>query len=150
VGTQCAYVLFLPTYNVPHEGDDRICEEILRKMALPKAQVLRIEDPALYVAITAQLNALLGGRMHPTIFAASVGTPIVGLAYNQKFHGFFELLGLRSSMLDVDTFVREERTEDLKRLLDTALQRKINLSARVGQLTEGVRRFSHSLMDKMA
>ena len=145
-----AYVIFLPTYNLPHEGDDRICEEILRKMTIPTGQVLHLNDPALYMAVTAELRTLLGGRMHPTIFAASVGIPVVGLAYNQKFYGFFELLGLRESVLDVNAFVHGEQVEDLVRLLDAAFRNKVNLLDRIPQLAEQVCTFNRSLMDKTA
>jgi polysaccharide pyruvyl transferase WcaK-like protein len=44
---------------------------------------------------------MVGARMHPLIFAASMGVPVVGLAYNGKFEGAFRLLGLHHQLLDL-------------------------------------------------
>lgn len=118
-----AYALFLPTYTLSHEADDRVCREILGKMATPSGQVLSIDDPRLYKACAGYLSLFLGGRMHPMIFAAAMGVPVVGLAYNQKFQGFFQLLH-SNHVIDVATFIEEERTEYLYNLLQNSLKEK--------------------------
>lgn len=140
-----AYVVFLPTYNVAHEGDDKLCEETLSKMSTPRGQVLRVGDPSLYKGVAAQLAVLLGGRMHPTIFAASVGTPVVGLAYNPKFKGFFQLLGLADQVMDVQEFVKNQRVEDLARMVDQAIRERVPLRETVDRLTGEIRAFNRSL-----
>lgn len=140
-----AYILFLPTYNVTHEGDDTLCHETLSKMSTPQGQVLRIGDPSLYKGVAAQLAVLLGGRMHPTIFAASVGTPIVGLAYNPKFSGFFKLMGLTDQIMDVQEFVNGERVDDLARMVDRAIREKVPLRETVDRLTGEIRAFNRMI-----
>ena len=59
--------------------------------------------------------------MHPALLAASVGTPVVGLAYNPKFHGLFELLDLKEYLLDIETFIAERQSEKLTDLLSRAI-----------------------------
>ena len=102
-----AHVVFLPTYNARSEADNRVCEQVRDRMTQSGAQVLQIDDAPLYKAVCGQLSVVLGGRMHPTILAASAGTPVVGLAYNQKFEGFFELIGAADLVMDVVSFVKE-------------------------------------------
>jgi polysaccharide pyruvyl transferase WcaK-like protein len=143
-----AFVLFLPTYTYAHEGDDRVCDAVAAKMATPAASraMLRLDDAALYKAVTGELAVLLGGRMHPTILAAPMGTPVVGLAYNPKFFGFFELLGASDRVLDVGRFVRERRTGELERLLDQALrERPATPADRIERLTAPIRALNRSL-----
>ncbi len=141
-----AHVLFLPTYCVPHEGDDRLCEQILGRMAKPAGQVMRIGQPPLYKAVTGQLDLMLGGRMHPTIFAADAGTPVVGLAYNRKFHGFFELLGCPERVLDVQSFVYGNRVDQLEAMLDAALAGGRLEAAGIEALGHGLSAFNRDLL----
>jgi polysaccharide pyruvyl transferase WcaK-like protein len=48
---------------------------------------------------------MVGGRMHPAILAAVAGIPVVGVAYNPKFAGVFELLGVPGQWMRVENFV---------------------------------------------
>ncbi len=59
--------------------------------------------------------------MHPTILAAAMGIPVVGLAYNPKFRGFFELLGRERFVMDVEEFVGNRAVSELVGLTTTAL-----------------------------
>jgi polysaccharide pyruvyl transferase WcaK-like protein len=116
-----AHLLFLPSYDQPHEGDAQICQRIMALLDPHSSSILRLSDPSLYKAVTGELSVLLGGRMHPTIFAATMGTPTVALSYNQKFHGFFSMIGREDYVLDVERFVGERRVGCLSQLLDRAL-----------------------------
>ncbi|MEM7022124.1 MAG: polysaccharide pyruvyl transferase family protein [Pseudomonadota bacterium] len=116
-----AHIVFLPTYCIESEGDDRLSASILARMKHPQGQIVRLDDPSLYQAVTGELSVLLGGRMHPAILAASVNTPIVGLGYNPKFHGLFTLLGMPEQVHHVETFVREGRLDALESSLEVAL-----------------------------
>jgi polysaccharide pyruvyl transferase CsaB len=142
-----ATVLFLPTYNVPHEGDDRISLEIMERMSAKRKALLRIRDPRLYKALASRLGVMLGGRMHPTILCASVGTPVVGLSYNQKFRGFFELIGRGDKVIDVWDFVNGELTRPLANLLTAALGEGSSTTPEIVGLSEETRRFTARLMD---
>jgi polysaccharide pyruvyl transferase WcaK-like protein len=88
---------------------------------------------------------LLGGRMHPTIFAASVGTPVVGLTYNPKFQGFFQLLGLMHNVMDVQEFVTHERVDELSLMVDRAIRERVPLRETVDRLTREIRAFNQLL-----
>lgn len=116
-----AYILFLPTYNLAHEADNEICVRMRATLAEDRSSILELDDPAVYKAVTGQLDALVGGRMHPTILAAAMGTPVVGLAYNQKFRGFFEMMGREHFVLDVEDFVLKSAVAELVGLTVAAL-----------------------------
>jgi polysaccharide pyruvyl transferase WcaK-like protein len=115
-------------------------------MMIPAGQVLSIDDPRLYKGCTGHLTVFLGGRMHPMIFAAAMGTPVVGLAYNQKFQGFFQLLQ-NDQLMDVTTFVEQERTQDLSKFLDAALtQKTVAAGDRIEGLNQQIRAFNQQLL----
>ena len=147
-GQKQAEILFLPTYTLAHEGDDRICQAVLAKMTSATGRVLRIDDPALYKGVAGELSVLLGGRMHPTIFAAAAGTPVVGLAYNPKFHGFFTLLGLEDRVLDIATFLKLGQVDELAGLLATAITEGPHQGERIEALQEDIRRFNNDLFQR--
>jgi polysaccharide pyruvyl transferase WcaK-like protein len=141
-----AHVVFLPTYNARSEADDRVCEQVKARMTSPEAQVLLIDDAPLYKAVCGQLSVVLGGRMHPTILAASAGTPVVGLAYNQKFDGFFELIGAADRVLDVASFVASQRTGDLEAMVEAALRDGPAQRERIAELVCTISGFTHGLV----
>lgn len=144
-----ARVLLLPSYNVVHEGDDRVCEQVQARM-VSDARLLRIDDPALYKGVCAELAVMLAGRMHPALFAASAGTPVVGLAYNPKFHGFFELLGRDDRVMDVEAFVQGERVAELVELVGRALREGPASPERIATLGAEIRCFHRELAGRAA
>jgi hypothetical protein len=112
----------MPTYNVSHEADDGISREVMRKMRSSRHALVSVADPRDYKAVCGKLTAMLGGRMHPTIFAAAMGVPVVGLSYNRKFRGFFRLLGAEHRVMQVEDFVNRRRTGDLVEMLSADIK----------------------------
>ena len=102
VASDDVFPVFLPTYTVPHEADDELCHAVLDRMKQRRGIVMLLDDPAIYKACCEQLAAFLGGRMHPMILAAAMGTPVVGLAYNHKFQGFLQLIGRADACVEVE------------------------------------------------
>jgi polysaccharide pyruvyl transferase CsaB len=152
-GEHGAHILFLPTYTVAHEADDAICAAVMRRMSADRKSLLRIADPALYKAVAGRLTAMLAGRMHAAIFAASMGTPVVGLSYNQKFDGFFKLIGCEERVIDVEDFVEAEELGRLTTLLSKAIAEASTgwpsrLLPRVGELIADTRRFTTAIMNE--
>lgn len=144
--THGVFFVFLPTYNVAHEADADICREVMETMATPHKALLTVEAPEQYKATTGFLSALLGGRMHPTILAAGENVPVVGLSYNQKFSGFFQLLDCPDRVIHVEDFVNDARTGQLYSLLVSALTSGNGPGARVRDLAREVDRFNRSLL----
>jgi polysaccharide pyruvyl transferase WcaK-like protein len=141
------HVVFMPTYNVAHEADDETCRRVLASMRTRRATILAITDPRLYKAVSGQLAVMLGGRMHPAILAAGAGTPVVGLSYNQKFKGFFNLLAMGDRVMDIESFVRKEKTATLAGMLAEAIkQPDRHTPPGLHELTREIHAFNHSLL----
>ncbi|MDZ7580399.1 MAG: hypothetical protein U5R30_07220 [Deltaproteobacteria bacterium] len=51
---------------------------------------------------------------------AGSGTPVVGLAYNPKFKGFFQLIGC-SKLIPIEEFVEKNMAVELFGLLESSL-----------------------------
>ncbi|MFA9477757.1 polysaccharide pyruvyl transferase family protein [Phycisphaerales bacterium AB-hyl4] len=148
------HVVFLPSYNCPHEADDALCELVGEQLRRSSWSLIRLDSPTVYKAVTAKLSVMLGGRMHPTLLAASVGTPVVGLAYNPKFHGLFDLLGLEGRVIDVLDFVEHQLVAQLVETVERAMcdgaetkpDGEPGLAGRVDDLAEQTRTFLQSLV----
>lgn len=102
-------------------------DETLRRRINPKLRVVTERDltPGQYIALLREAQLLLGGRFHPTIFAATVGTPfLVSSSNTRKMEGLLQMLGVpellvpqgdanaQTSMLG--TLMREHRTYSRK------------------------------------
>jgi polysaccharide pyruvyl transferase WcaK-like protein len=142
-----AYILFLPSYNVPHEADDRICDATMRAMRSDRKSLSRIFDPSLYKAVAGELSVMLGGRMHPAMFAAAMGTPVVGLSYNLKFKGFFKLIDHEDKLIPLEDFVRNEMVDELTNLLAKSITEGRSAFRRVSELVDDTRRFTARILN---
>jgi polysaccharide pyruvyl transferase CsaB len=140
-----AHVLLLPSYRAHHEGDVAMSRAVMASMSEAQVQLVEVDEPALYKGIASLMHLFIGGRMHPTILAASAGTPVVGLAYNPKFDGFFRMLGLDAQVMDVVDFVSNERDEDLANLASAALRGPAVSRATVDPLVEQIRSYNRAL-----
>jgi polysaccharide pyruvyl transferase WcaK-like protein len=124
VEAHSAYVVFLPTYNVAHEGDDRICQSVQDHMQSNRTSLIRTAQPRLYKAVTGRLDLVLGSRMHPAILAAGMGTPVVGLSYNPKFAGFFQLIGRKDLCLPIDDLLRLDGPDRLYQMMNASIRNR--------------------------
>jgi polysaccharide pyruvyl transferase WcaK-like protein len=134
-----ASLLLLPSYHAAHEGDVQECTKLLADLDNGvEARMATIRDPALYKAVAGLATVMVSARMHPLILAASMGVPIVALAYNGKFEGLFDLLGRRSGLSWLEEFGRDDTAERLGDLVLSALDEPNDLRDRCAQLAEHV------------
>ena len=143
-----ARVVFLPTYNVSHEADDSVCRDVMALMKTADTRVEMITDPDAYLTRARELSVMVGGRMHPTILAAEAHVPIVGLAYNEKFQGFFKLLKLDKLAMNVNDFVAGRDVDGLVALIHEALQERDSMAERLAPLQQQVSQFNTELFQQ--
>lgn len=91
-----------------HFDSEVLIAHLLRDAGLPVTIVNG--DIATLQATYAGLDMHVGGMLHSCILACSVGTPCVGIAYDVKHAGFFELMGIPelsipATPFDVDAMV---------------------------------------------
>jgi polysaccharide pyruvyl transferase WcaK-like protein len=144
-----ASILLLPTYTAAYENDVDICREFARLVRDCDVNLAAIDDPTLYKAVTGRLTVLVSARMHPLILAAGMGTPVVGLAYNGKFSGMFDMLGIPQRMLWLDQ-AAGELASTLPKLVEEALHAKDGLQQRAAGLAETVRARTTALLHSQA
>jgi polysaccharide pyruvyl transferase WcaK-like protein len=130
-----ADVILLPSYNVEHEGDAVVCRSLQGRLAATTTTALAlVDDPALYKAVVGRLELMISARMHPLILAASMGVPVVGLAYNEKFAGALDLLGVPDQLMRLDEFADGSQSARLRQLAHDALSDRTDLAARAAEL----------------
>jgi polysaccharide pyruvyl transferase WcaK-like protein len=145
-----AAVLLLPSYRLAHEGDVQACAALAARLEGVPTATATIDDPALYKAVTGRLTLMISARMHPLIFAASMGVPVVGLAYNDKFKGVFRLLGLPDQLLELKSLSAEFREGWLEHAVQAALSNAGGLRAQCALLAQRVSDHTASLLDRAA
>lgn len=141
-----AFILFMPTYLVRHEADDEICRQVMARMTSRRKALIRVEEPRLYKAVTGRLAVMLGGRMHPAIFCAAMGKPVIGLSYNPKFEGFFRLIGLEDRLIRVEEFVGRGLDGQLEELLSASINDGSRVLPKIEAAIEDARRFTESVL----
>ena len=135
-----ADILLLPSYNVGHEADDAACEALQWRLPGGQVRLARVTDPRLYKALLGHAALVVSARMHPLILAAGMGVPFVGLSYNGKFDGLYELLGLSTRSLPLDQCSDSWGSTTLVAAAETALESRVDLRPRADGLSAAVRR----------
>jgi polysaccharide pyruvyl transferase WcaK-like protein len=102
-------------------------------------RVARIAEPRLYKALLGQAALVVSARMRPLIFAAGMGVPFVGLSYNAKFDGLYELLGLTARSLPLDQCPDTWGVTTLVAAAEAALEARVDLRQRAEALGATVR-----------
>ena len=141
-----AHIVFMPTYNVRHENDAAVCEEIAARLPAGSHSSLCIDDPKLYKAVTGHFSVMLCGRMHPAILAAGQGTPVVGLAYNQKFFGMFSLIGQQARCISMTEFVANDESVRLTAMLREAIRHPAQFKPNTATLAKATAKFISDLV----
>jgi len=134
-----ADILLLPGYTTEHEADDAACEALRWRMPGAQVRIARIAEPRLYKALLGQAAIVISARMHPLILAAGMGVPFVGLSYNSKFDGLYELLGLTSRSLPLDQCPDTWGVTTLVAAAEAALEARVDLRQRAEALGATVR-----------
>ncbi len=92
-------VIFIPqcSYNVGDPTtDDRFIARRVAQQITSIAQCHFVEgehESPEIESLYRRASVTLGTRLHGCVFSAKMGTPAVGLAYDDKVHGFFHQLG---------------------------------------------------------
>lgn len=134
-----ARILLLPGYNTSVEGDDAACEALRWRMPDADVHIARVADPRLYKALLGRASLVVSARMHPLILAAGMGVPFVGLSYNGKFDGLYELLGLQARSLPLDQCPGAWGESTLIEAAEAALEARVDLRQRAETLAATVR-----------
>lgn len=114
--------VFIP---MQHPFDIGVIDDIVEKMK-GKAYVLRKRyDGRHIIGIMKRMEMLIGMRLHALIFAASVGVPIVGLAYDQKVEGFLQYIDLEN--VSSAGYVKNLEYDALKAVIDDVWHKRGNI-----------------------
>lgn len=129
------------TYAVDGPGtDDRHLARRLRALARHPERVHVVEGRYDYDEIESlyrESDCAVATRLHGAVFAARMGIPVIGLAYEDKVRGFFDRLGLPEACLPWDAPAAEILAR-LRRLTTTP-------EFVVGRLLAGVARLQTEL-----
>ena len=114
-------------------SDSAICRTLAEKLGGDALALDAPADSALLIGLMERAGLVTAMRLHALIFAAGIGTPLVGISYDPKVTAFLEYLG-RSDCLRLDTVTAETLCADI----DTAL----GADARSQEQAERLRRLA--------
>lgn len=89
--------MLIPHDFKPQSGDTALLQALeknLQQNGFPHARYTEIKRPDIIKRITSLLDLVITGRMHLAIAALGSGTPILSIAYQDKFEGLYQHFGL--------------------------------------------------------
>ncbi len=96
-------IIFLPMQRL-YDDDHQLCRELVEEMRFKeRAKILSDSyNPHEIKGIVGRLDLVIGTRLHSAIFAASMGTPIIGIIYDGKVRSFLQLIGQEERSLSIN------------------------------------------------
>jgi len=119
-----ADVIFISTCNAPNYryNDPKIAAGIKKEMANQKrATIIKEDYPVRDIkGLIGKMDLCICTRMHPLIFATTMGVPTVGISYEFKTMEYMRALGLEEYVVDIVDVDYDE----LKEKVDKAWERR--------------------------
>jgi len=103
------------------DSDVPISRELEAMVADERCRVVELAPdvtPEELVTLYSAMSVFVASRMHSAIFAIAGGVPTIGLAYQPKTKGTFELIGLAAQSHDVADFDLDAVKDQVLRILD--------------------------------
>jgi len=117
--TGCEYI------QTVHFQNEILIGEIIQDHGIRLTQA--IGDVQTLLTAYEGMNFHIGGMLHSCILAASVGTPCIGLAYDIKHQGFFDLIGQPTLCIPAKPFDADR----LRALCDYVLRNTSTISSQI-------------------
>jgi polysaccharide pyruvyl transferase WcaK-like protein len=121
------------------DSDVPIIREIMARVRARNVVVIDRElTPDVAIALFKRARLVLAVRLHALLLSASMGTPIVGVAYEQKVRSLFGVLGVDEYCHDLFTLNPDALAASGERALENERALREHLGRRVDALRERV------------
>lgn len=109
-------IVLFPMLASPHEDRDDIWASEQLQAALPGKDISMFAGREVdeYVTALADVDVLIGARLHANIIALLAGIPSIGISYRPKVAQFFAMNGLADYCIDLDKLTVENLSQKLQ------------------------------------
>ena len=107
---------------LPGDDDSVVVNELaakLERLGVPFHKVPEQADLKAYISAVSGMRAVISARMHACIFALTARVPVIGLAYQPKFIGLYQLMKLDDWVCPLDNWTVEWACRRLDEILDS-------------------------------
>jgi polysaccharide pyruvyl transferase WcaK-like protein len=125
-------------FHGPDSDVPLIRQVLARTRARNVTNIDRELTPGVAIALFQRAQLVVAVRLHALLLAASMETPVVGIAYEQKVKSLFENLGLEKFCHDLFNLDAEAVARSAEQALTESATIRTHLRARVGELRSRV------------
>ena len=130
-------IVFMAMHFYGPDSDVELIKTILEKTNTKKAVYIEEElRPTVAIALFEHAHVVLAMRLHALLLSASMCTPTVGIAYEQKVTDLFKRLEIEENVLDLFDFSEQELSEMLSRVTSNRNKLHRKLEKTVSKLRE--------------
>ena len=90
----------------------------------------RLEDMC---GVISQCDVVIGTRLHSSIIPKSYGIPIIGIDWDRKVSGFYEMIGLKEFCFDYETFDVEMIIDAIEKIKSNHFNQESGLEEQIGR-----------------
>ena len=121
------------------DSDVPVIGEIMARVRAKNVIVIDRElTPDLAIALFKRARLVLAVRLHALLLSASMGTPVVGVAYEQKVRSLFGVLGLNDYCLDLFSLDADALAALAEKALENEKSLRGHLETRIHAVRERV------------
>jgi polysaccharide pyruvyl transferase WcaK-like protein len=129
------------------DSDVPIIREIMARVTGKNVVFIDRElTPDIAIGLFKRARIVLAVRLHALLLSASMGTPVVGVAYEQKVRSLFGVLGVDEYCHDLFTLDADALAASVERALENENALRGHLKERVAALRERVLASAHAAL----
>jgi polysaccharide pyruvyl transferase WcaK-like protein len=83
-------------------------------------------------------DIVIGTRMHSCVIAKSYDVPIIGISWDKKIDGFFEMIGLGDFCLNLDEFSSDSIFDRIKRIKENNFVQESDMKEQIRDLKRNI------------
>ena len=102
-----------------HFGDEAFVDHLVRNCGVPaKKAVFNMNSPEQIFEHLSTYDGVVSCRLHPSIVAFSMKIPSVSLLWNMKVEGFYDSIGYKDRVLEVEGITAAKVMETLEKAME--------------------------------
>jgi len=145
-------VVFLPHNVTGFEYDDLMVSEMILEHMLrkDKSRIISVKTAEEFKHYLKEVEFLISSKMHPAVLASTSNIPTIAIVYDHKQTGFFEQIGLKDYIININKVSRDELLSKIELMLKKKEKIKEELTqiipALQGQLRRKIRKTVEALL----
>ncbi|MDO5410025.1 MAG: polysaccharide pyruvyl transferase family protein [Lachnospiraceae bacterium] len=107
-----------------HFGDEAFLDYLIREHGIaPNKCAFNINSPEALIGKISSYDAVVSCRLHPSIISFALNVPSIGIVWNSKVNGFYNVIGYEDRILDANNITADKIIEKVETAIASGIEK---------------------------